>query len=154
MKKLISIDTIMLNLDAGTKDEAIALLADNLERTGRVASADVFMQSVLDREAVSPTAIGYDMGLPHGKSDTVLIPSVSIARLKRPLLWNEETNEAADLLILIAVPKESSGFHLKILTALSRKLMHDEFREKLRNASAETDILKLVDQELGELIHD
>ena len=39
---------------------------------------------------------------------------------------------------MIAVPlSEAGNTHMKILASLSRKLMHEEFRESLRNSSKE-----------------
>ena len=55
-----------------------------------------------------------------------------------PVVWNEESGETADLVILIAVPaKEAGDTHMKILANLSRKLMHEDFRESLRNSTKE-----------------
>lgn len=78
------------------------------------------------------------MGLPHGKTDHVLEASVCFGRTAEPVVWNEESGETADLIILIACPLAEAGdTHMKILANLSRKLMHEEFRESLRNSDEE-----------------
>ena len=43
---------------------------------------------MLAREAIAPTYVGFDMGLPHGKTDHVLEASVAFARTVRPVVWN------------------------------------------------------------------
>ena len=58
-------------------------------------------------------------------------------RDRNPVAWTED-GETVDLVIMIAVPlSEAGNTHMKILASLSRKLMHEEFRESLRNSSKE-----------------
>ena len=64
--------------------------------------------------------------------------NICFGRTKEPVVWNEESGETADLIILIAVPLSEAGdTHLKILANLSRRLMHEEFRESLRSSTRE-----------------
>jgi len=55
------------------------------------------------------------------------------------------------MVFLIGVPtKDAGSIHLKILAALSRKLMKAPFREALRNASTPEDVIKVLEEnELG-----
>lgn len=59
-------------------------------------------------------------------------------RTRGPVVWNEESGDTVDLVILIAVPLcEAGDTHMKILANLSRKLMHEEFRDSLRKSDRE-----------------
>ena len=45
----------------------------------------------------------------------------------------------------IAVPDPGQGDkHLEILAKLSRKIIHDDFREQLMNAANEKEVLELI----------
>ena len=135
MSKLIHKNCIVFDIE-GEKNDVIRTLSGELKAAGRITDTEEFYQDVLAREAIAPTYVGFDMGLPHGKTDHVLEASVCFGRTKGPVVWNEETKETADLIILIAVPLSEAGdTHMKILANLSRKLMHEEFRDSLRNST-------------------
>ena len=52
--------------------------------------------------------------------------------------------EEVKLAIAIITPEDSSNVHLQILSQLSRKLMHSDFRESLLNAEIEMEVLKII----------
>lgn len=138
MSQLLSENCILFDIDAGEKKDVIMSLVKELHAAGRITNTESFYEDVLAREAISPTYVGFDMGLPHGKTDNVLEASICFGRTKTPVIWNEESSEAADLIILIAVPLlEAGDTHMKILANLSRKLMHEEFRDSLRTSTKE-----------------
>lgn len=138
MSKLISENCIVFDIDAVEKKDVIKALVAELDAAGKITDKEEFFEDVLAREAISPTYVGFDMGLPHGKTDHVLEASVAFGRTVNPVVWNEESEETADLIILIAVPLSEAGdTHMKILANLSRKLMHEEFRESLRKSTKE-----------------
>ena len=137
MGKLINKNCIVFDI-RGDKKDVIHRLAVELGKAGTITDTEEFYKDVLAREAISPTFVGFDMGLPHGKTDHVLEASVCFGRAAEPVIWNEESGETADLIILIACPLAEAGdTHMKILANLSRKLMHEEFRESLRNSDEE-----------------
>ena len=137
MGKLINKNCIVFDI-RGEKKDVIHRLAVELGKAGKITDTEEFYKDVLAREAISPTFVGFDMGLPHGKTDHVLEASVCFGRTAEPVIWNEESGETADLIILIACPLAEAGdTHMKILANLSRKLMHEEFRESLRNSDEE-----------------
>ena len=114
MSKLINENCIVFDME-GSKNDIIRTLSGELYRAQKITDTEEFYQDVLAREAITPTFVGFDMGLPHGK-----------------------TGETADLIILMAVPLSEAGdTHLKILANLSRRLMHEEFRESLRSSTRE-----------------
>lgn len=131
-----------------SKNMVIKKMAQCFVDTNRVSDLDSFIQNVYEREQTEPTSIGNGIGMPHGKTDSVETPSVSIARLSEPIIWNEETAEEVTLLIMIAVPKEDSSNHLKIISQLARNLMHEEFVNSVRQGD-QTTIFNLMNNILN-----
>ena len=132
MKSIIDKNCIQLDMKEKSKNMVIKKMAQSFVNTNRVNDLESFIQNVYEREQTEPTSIGNGIGMPHGKKDSVETPSVSIARLSEPIIWNEETAEEVTLLIMIAVPKEDSSNHLRIISQLARNLMHDEFVDTVR----------------------
>ena len=143
MNDLITKELIVLDLEVDSKEEAINELAKVIEMQGRLINFDGFIKQVFKREEEFPTAIGFDVAIPHGKCDSVKNSSLAFARLKNGIQWSEE--EKVRYVFLIAVPEAEAGnTHLQILAQISRKLMREEFREELNNATEINEFLELL----------
>lgn len=134
MLSMIKKDCILSGLHVKDKADVIEQMAAVFEREGYLCDRELFCQDVLDREKEFPTYIGYGIALPHGKSDGAAEAGLCIARLEKEIVWDEESGDKADFIIMIAVRKsDAADLHLQILSKLSRMLMHEEFRERLKN---------------------
>ncbi|WP_373897984.1 PTS sugar transporter subunit IIA [Haloimpatiens sp. FM7315] len=143
MEKLINEELIILDMEALTKEEAINELALCIDKQDRLISYNGYVKKVFDRENEFSTAVGYEVAIPHGKSDSVKSAALAFGRLKDDIKWSEE--ESVRYVFLIAVPeKEAGNRHLQILAQISRGLMREEFREKLKNASTKDQILEIL----------
>jgi PTS system fructose-specific IIA component len=143
MSDLITKDLIVVDLEVNTKEEAINELAKVIEMQGRLINFDGFVKQVFKREEDFPTAIGFDVAIPHGKCDSVKSSTLAFAKLKNGIQWSEEEN--VKYVFLIAVPESEAGnTHLQILAQISRKLMREEFREELNNAKEINEFLELL----------
>lgn len=138
MSDLLDKKCIVMDLDESNKEAVIKTLAEKLVDTGRVNNLEDFLDNVNNREKIEPTALGDNIGMPHGRTNSVVTPSLCFARLKEPIVWNPETKEMAGIIIMIAVPKNENSSHLQIISQLARNLMHDEFRGLLLNGDEET----------------
>lgn len=138
MSVILEKECIILNLDTQNKEEILQQMSERLHKAGRVTDLDDFLANVKNREELEPTAIGDEIGMPHGKTDSVTTPSICFARLKEPIVWNLETKEEAKIIIMIAVPANESANHLQIISQLARNLMHDDFKKTLANGDEET----------------
>ena len=148
MSQLLNKNCIVFDIDADKKEDVILTLVKQLKEAEKITDVEKFYQDVLGREAISPTFIGFDIGMPHGKTKNVIEAAVAFGRMSHPVVWNEETGETADVAILIAVPEEEAGnTHMKILANFSRRLMHESFRNDLRNSSKE-DLYTLLQEVL------
>ena len=64
--------------------------------------------------------------------------------------WQSLDGESVGLVFLLAVPEECQGDqHLKIIAGLSRKLVHQEFRDTLKQASSDREIVELLNDSLA-----
>lgn len=136
-------------LKATSKEDAIKILIEELEKNNYLNDKEKFYSDVLERESTFPTYIGDEIGLPHSQSVGVIKPGVVIGRFKNNIVWTEE-KEYANLVFLIAVPKESQdNLHLKILSKLARLLMHEDFRDNIKNFE-EDKLLELLNKSMEE----
>jgi PTS system fructose-specific IIA component len=142
LKTVIKPDSMMLSLEASTREEVIRQLSERLKQQGVITDVEGYLQDVEEREKLGSTAIGFDVAIPHAKSASVTQPAVAFARLPESIYWNADQADTVRLVFLIAVPQEQAGNeHLQILAALSRKLMHAEVRDRLMKAETKEEIL-------------
>lgn len=144
---LINMDLIETDVKGETKDAVIDELIEKLDRVGALLSKPKFKKAILAREKEGSTGIGLSIAIPHGKSNAVKRPHVAFGLKKEGVDWDSYDGTLAKLIFMIAVPEESAGNeHLKILQMLSRKLMNEEFREKLLSVTAKEEAFQLLSQ--------
>lgn len=122
---------INLDLSATEKKAAISELAGTFVAEGVVTNESVYLEAVMKREAESTTGIGFGVAIPHGKSSAVTEPSLAFGRSQAGIQYDSMDGQPVHLMFLIAVPETSNDEHLRILIKLSRKLMHEDVRQKL-----------------------
>lgn len=145
--KLTSEELIILDECFETKEEVIIQMAKSISNQGIVESYEEFLSALLKREEDSPTSVGYDFGLPHGKSKTVKRPAIAFARLKNEVTWCIEDGEEEKIkyVFMIAIPEAQAGdAHISILVNLSKKILDDEFREKLISVNEKMLAVELI----------
>lgn len=132
-----------------TKAEIIEKMVKLFDAEGYLSDVDVFHEDILAREDVFSTYIGFGIGLPHGKSKAVNEAGIAVAKLDHPVLWDEENDESVEMIIMIAVKAgEGTDLHLQVLSKLSRMLMHEEFRDELKNSGLD-ELQKLLVEKLS-----
>lgn len=133
-------DLMILELKARNKKEVIEELVDALVRKGIVTSRDGFINTVMEREKMSSTGIGMGIAIPHGKSNVVSKPSIVFGKSTEGIDYQSLDGEPSYIFFLIAVPEDSNNEHLKVLSQLSRKLMHEDIRKKLMDSKNEAEV--------------
>lgn len=138
---------VMLDVECATKEEVIKMMAKKVADEGIAESYEEYLDSLMKREEIAATAVGYDVGLPHGKSTTVKRAAVAFARLKNPVLWSEEEDEYAKMVFMLAIPDGEKGTtHINILVDLSKKILDDDFRAGLEKATTAEEAVKLINE--------
>jgi lichenan operon transcriptional antiterminator len=80
------------------KDDAIKLMCDRMASEGMVD--DSFLQDVLERERLSPTAFGGSIAIPHSMSMNARCTAISILISGEPITWGESRVQLVALFAL------------------------------------------------------
>ncbi|RJX75274.1 phosphoenolpyruvate--protein phosphotransferase [Vibrio sinensis] len=145
---LPTLDTslVFTQRDVSSKAEAIKLLTDNLEVNERAPNAQAVEQAIWDREAVFSTALGFSVAIPHCKSSHVSHNSVSVVTLNEKIAWGDDVD--VDLIIMLTVTDEGKDTHMKVFSKIARKLMHEEFRQSLKQAKEPSEVIDILTKTL------
>lgn len=144
--ELVNKETIIEQLDSRTKSDVLEKLASLLANSGKIKEREAFLQAIYARENEGSTGIGYGVAIPHGKSAAVIEPAIAFGRSPAGIDFGSLDGKPAKLFFMIAVPEEAEDLHLHTLAKLSRKLMHEAFRNELMQAGTKADILRALSQ--------
>jgi fructose-specific phosphotransferase system IIA component len=135
-ESLIALD-IELTDKAAVIDEIATLLADN----SRLVDRETYIKDVYEREEIVPTGIGDLIAIPHARSSGVSRSSLVYLRLSSAIPWNNE--EEARFIFGIAVPENNvDNLHLKILSAVAKKLLDDKIKGIIIESTSKQQILE------------
>ncbi len=143
-------DTMIMNLQATTKEAAIDELIASLAASGRINDKKLFKEKILAREAQSSTGIGGGIAMPHAKTKAVNEATVVFAKSHAGVDFASLDDEPAKLFFMIAAPDGAGNMHLRTLASLSRLLIESEFIEALMNAGTPDEVAALFDAKQAE----
>lgn len=142
-KKVISEEMIFLDKELTSQEDILKFIVKSAFENDYVEEEDKLLTAVKKRENEISTAIGYLIAIPHGKTEAVKAPFISMVRTSEKVKWTEDNDEMVRLVFLIGVPEKSEGkLHLKFISQLSKKLLDDSFREKLLNKKNKNEIFE------------
>lgn len=143
-EKAISVD-----LATADKEGVIRELVKLLVKAGEVKAQDEekLVQILLSRESLGSTGIGQGVGIPHGKSNCVRQIVGAFGLSKRGVNFDSLDGEQVHIFFLLVAPEDSAGPHLKALARISRLLKDRFFRESLKEAKDERQVVRVIQQE-------
>ena len=134
---LLREEFVLLNRHPATKNEALLLMTQALERGGVLEDSMEFLRCVLQREQEGTTGVGDGVAIPHARSGAVRVPALAAMTVPEGVDFESLDGQPVRLLFLIATPPEKgSGTHLEMLSSLAALLMEDSFRDALLRAGS------------------
>jgi transcriptional antiterminator len=122
-------DLICPHLKAKNKDDVIKELVKLLEEGKYVDNC--YINTVVEREKITSTAVGKGVAIPHGQEKLVKIPSIAVATLENPIDWS---GEKVDIVFLLALKFETGNeirkFFKKFYSMLDNVNILNTIREK------------------------
>ena len=147
---LINKEMIVINADLKNKDEVIACSAKLMDQAGKLNDLEGYIKGVYDREAEISTNLGDGIAMPHARCQAVKEPGLTFIRLKEAIPW-QGGDQPIRIVFGIAAPESGGDIHLRILAKLARKLIYDDFKEKLFNVQSKEELLALIEEATGGL---
>lgn len=141
---LITTDLVIFDSGVSYRDESIKQMAEAMNNAGKLNDKEQYLKDVFERENSASTAVGFSIATPHAKSTGVKEACLGFTRFKNTIQWDAES-EPVKMAFQIAVPEGAANQHLDILATIFKKLIHEDFRNKLLNAKTEEEICKLIE---------
>jgi phosphoenolpyruvate-protein phosphotransferase len=150
-EELIVPALVNLRSTSRTKFEVLQELAALLEGAERAASRTEVEAALWRREETFSTGIGFGVAIPHCQASAVRTASVGLLRFDTPVAWDAADGRPVDMALMLAIPAGGPAQgSLKYLARLSRRLVHDEFRDSLKTAADAAAVVRLISAALAD----
>jgi multiphosphoryl transfer protein len=146
---LIEPDLIVKEGHGRTKEEAIKEIVDRLYVVGRTDRPRDVEEALWQREAVYSTGFGHGFAIPHCRTDAIRANTLAILKLDRPIEWGSLDGKPVEVLILLAIRESGEArAHMKVLAKLARKVVHEDFRDRLAAPGNPADTCRFLEEAL------
>ncbi|HFF2957242.1 PTS sugar transporter subunit IIA [Vibrio cholerae] len=139
--ELTNIHLIKGNLQANSKNEVFAELAQMLLENNRISNKEDFLNDIEIRERLSVTSMD-GIAYPHSKSKAVTKPAIAVGVKHEGIEYGDEEGIKPTVFFMIASPDNGADHHIYVLQELFGKFS-EEFIEDIYNAKNEHQILNI-----------
>lgn len=146
IKDILSPESMIMDLQATTKDEAINEMADLEVVTGIVNNKEKFVESIWAREKESTTGIGGGIAMPHARNEYINKARVLFAKSEKGVDFDSLDQQPVHLFFMITAPAGADNTHLQALAKLSSLLINPDLVEKLKAAKTADEVIDLFSQ--------
>ncbi len=145
MKICELLDESKIVLDIKSKDKlgAINELIELFKDDERIVDLEMFKKAVFDREKIMSTGVGKGFAVPHAKTNWVKDVLIAFGRCSEPIPFESLDGQPVDLIVLLAARENQVAPHIRFLSRISRMMNSDEFRNALKSAKDEKEILNI-----------
>lgn len=140
---VLNTDLIELHLKGKAKDEVLCEMVQMLYDNKRISDYDVFLADVYEREKEGLTGIGDGIAIPHGKSDSVSLTSVVVARSDEGIEWNSIDGQPVKIVIMLAIKSFDKTVHIKLLSKIATSLCDKKTIEELLKVENKEEVITL-----------
>jgi PTS system nitrogen regulatory IIA component len=144
LKKLLSEDTIILELKGTKKDEIIQEMIDLLVIRGRIKDREAALKAVMEREQKMSTGMQHGIAIPHGKTDSVDKLVTAMALKKEGVDFGSMDGKPSTIFIMTISSVSRTGPHIQFLSEISQVLNDPEKRERILLAQSTSEIMEIL----------
>ncbi|RLA38920.1 MAG: PTS fructose transporter subunit IIA [Gammaproteobacteria bacterium] len=132
-------------LDAPAKKEVLTRLVDLLAETPFVKNRDELLKGILAREELMSTGIGFGIGVPHVRIDSVTDLVMAVAVCKNPVADYASLDEApVQIICMLAARSDQHTKYIRTLSSISSRLKDSDIREQIIASDDPSAICKLL----------
>ena len=122
-----------LDLSAGSADDAIRAVTALFAGDPAVVDVDRLAAEVVEREKLSPTAIGHGVAFPHARTAQVREIVMAIGRSTEGVVFRG-AQDRIHFVFVIGAPPDRAAQYLALVAGLARLIKNDAVRSRLMDA--------------------
>ncbi|APW62295.1 PTS sugar transporter subunit IIA [Paludisphaera borealis] len=141
-------DSIIVDLQATTKEAAIREMVGGLNKAGQLADGEVesVIRAILNREELGSTGIGMGVAVPHTRHPTLQRLVGAVALSQTGVDFAALDGDPVNIFFLLVSPQNQPGDHLRALENISRHLKDERFVRFLRQAKTRETVVEVLEE--------
>ncbi|WP_372808590.1 PTS sugar transporter subunit IIA [Pontiella sp.] len=130
-KATLAADRVVI-MDHADKDTILRRLVDLLAESPLVHNRDELLAGIFAREGLMSTGIGFGIGVPHVRIDSVSDLVMAVGVCKRPITdYSSLDNEPVHIVCMLAARSDQHAKYIRTLSAVSNRLKDAATREQI-----------------------
>ena len=135
----------ILILDSADKETVLAKLVDLLAATPLVKDRDELLRGIMEREKLMSTGIGFGIGIPHVRIDSVKDLVMAVAVCKTPIAdYDSLDGEPVQIVCMLAARSDQHAKYIRTLSSISSRLKDPDIRKEIIAAKDPDTIYELL----------
>ncbi|MGF1735247.1 fructose-specific PTS transporter subunit EIIC [Photobacterium satsumensis] len=127
---------VLFDSESTTKEQAFAFIAKQAMALGYVSDAKAYESGLNAREQSSSTGFTGGIAIPHCKNTAATHAGLFVVRFSHPIEWETMDEQPVKTAVALSIPASGNEESVHMLTKLSRKMMHQPFRDTLSQADS------------------
>jgi len=135
--------------DETTRDQALNQLVDAVASTGAISEVENLRTAIREREESMSTGIGGGVAIPHVRIKTVIRPVIGVGVSKHGVEFRAADNKPVYVIVLFAMPPDSSKLYLGLLAQVMVALKAPNFLERLVTCGKPQEVVAVLNESAG-----
>jgi nitrogen PTS system EIIA component len=131
---LLPLTNIVVDAEFSSKKRLFEEVSAHIEKNQSIKRSVIF-DSLLSREKLGSTGLGYGVAIPHGRIKTLQDAIGIFVRTKVPIAFDAPDGNPVNLIFVLLVPEKATDQHLQILGELAQMFSDRGFRDELLKAA-------------------
>lgn len=135
----------VIDLKAKTKNDALKELFRVIEQAPEITDKRKFETSIIERESILTTGIGFEFAVPHVKIPSVSNFVMALGRNASGIDFDSLDGKPVKIVVMIGSSDRQRDEFLKVLAEVVLLFKEERFRRKLLKAKTPEEIIALLD---------
>ena len=144
--KVLSQDRIVVGVKSRDKTGVLQEMLDVAATSGKIRNKEKVFKSILQREQLQTTGVGFGLAIAHAKSDEVEGVVLSLGVSTDGVTYDALDGEPVYIIFLLVASTEKNTEYLSVLAKIARFFKEEEFREAVRHAGSPASVMDLIKQ--------
>jgi len=123
--KIFDINLIKLRVQIADKKSLFEVMVEDFYQQGIITDKKGFLKTIIDREKIMSTGIGFGLGIPHGRHKSVNELKISVYILENGIEFEALDSLPVNIVFMVAIPIKSNNEYMKVLNLVSKTLHND-----------------------------
>jgi len=145
LSNIIDEKTILLDVKAKTKAEAIREMVSYLKKNKLISRPEEVIDKLEQRESLGTTALGEGVAIPHCKVKWVNNPIVLVGIARQGVPFEAPDGRPVNIFFLLITSLEDPSLNLQILALIAQLIKKSpELKDKLLQAKSQSEVRETI----------